>query len=96
VTFDERFIFPYRAEIDYRLEAAGPVRSALLDLSSIAPLDCGFCTISEERIEDGERVGFVRRIRVIERLVDGDSLAELPAMFERYDEARQVVARFVS
>jgi len=89
--FSERFAFLLKAEFEYHLEVTGEARRVLRGISAVADVATPFATISEERREDGDRSGVVRRIRLTKRVVDGDDLAALPGVLERLEEATHVV-----
>ena len=65
--FSDRVAFLLRAEFEYRLDVAGPVRRVLRGISAVADLVAPFCTIGEERAENPTATGIVRRIRLSRR-----------------------------
>lgn len=89
--FVERFVFPFALEFEYHLQVAGPVRKAWRGFSAINPLEAPFCTITEKQVQDADTASVTRRITILQRRIEGDSLAQLPDVFERMNEATRVV-----
>ncbi len=90
----ELFVFPMPMQVEINFTLSGSLHEMLIDISRKIGFENAYCSISEEREKQGERLSLRRKISIKRRFIGGDDLRQLPRTMEQLEKALQIAVAF--